>query len=324
MLFTSLDFLVLLIITFFIFYLIKKKVAQILILSLSSFVFYAYNNPSLLILLIVTILINTVVSFFTLNTDDNNKRKIYTTLGVIINLLILCTFKYSKLFAQIFISKNDPVFNFLVTIPLPIGISFFTFQGISLMIDTYKGKLSTAVVKPKILTYLFEITFFKAFFPQLISGPIVKAHDFIPQITVKYFKDIDWKFVFKRLTIGYFLKMVIADNLKSETYWLEFPYFQGFSSFELFILLFGYSIQIFADFAGYSHIAIGFAKLFGYDFPENFNFPYVSKSFSEFWTRWHISLSSFLREYLYFPLGGNRKGKLRTYINLIFKYVIIK
>jgi alginate O-acetyltransferase complex protein AlgI len=116
--------------------------------------------------------------------------------------------------------------------------------------------------------------------------------------------------------------MVIADNLKEFTYWITFPYFQGLKTLPLLGLLFGYSFQIFADFAGYSLIAIGLAKLFGYNFRDNFNFPYISTSFKEFWKRWHISLSSFLMEYLYIPLGGNKKGKARTYINLMLTMVL--
>lgn len=111
--------------------------------------------------------------------------------------------------------------------------------------------------------------------------------------------------------------MVIADNLKDQTFWMTYPYFEVYNSLSLIGLLFGYSLQIFSDFAGYSLIAIGIAKLFGYDLPKNFNFPYISKSFSEFWNRWHISLSTWLKEYLYIPLGGNRKGKIRTYFNLM-------
>ena len=120
----------------------------------------------------------------------------------------------------------------------------------------------------------------------------------------------------KKLILGFFLKMVIADNLNFITKNIAFPYFQGYSSGNLILLLFGYSMQIFADFAGYSLIAIGLGSLFGYQLPKNFDFPYISSSFSEFWRRWHISLSTWLRDYLYIPLGGNKKGELRTYFNL--------
>ncbi|MFZ1412078.1 MAG: MBOAT family O-acyltransferase, partial [Micropruina sp.] len=143
-----------------------------------------------------------------------------------------------------------------------------------------------------------------------------------PQITTKYFTGIDWEKAVGALVVGYFLKMVIADNMSEQTFWLTYPYFKGLSSITLIALLFGYSMQIFADFAGYSLIAIGLGHLFGYTLMTNFNFPYLSRSFSEFWKRWHISLSSFLREYLYIPLGGNRKGPVRTYINLMLTMVL--
>jgi alginate O-acetyltransferase complex protein AlgI len=204
-------------------------------------------------------------------------------------------------------------------LPLPIGISFFTFQGISLVVDVYKEKYCSnhELVSKSLITHAKQILFFKGFFPQLLSGPIVKAHDFIPQIGTKNINDIEWNFVFKNIVLGYFLKMVVADNLKDFTFLIAFPYFQGQSSLTLIAMLFGYSCQIFADFAGYSLIAIGLARLFGYNFKDNFNFPYISVSFKEFWKRWHISLSTFLMEYLYIPLGGNRKGEFRTYVNLM-------
>ena len=325
MLFTNFSFFVLLVTTFSVYYFFKQKTIQLLILIVSSFVFYAYSNPILLLLLMITILINVIISYYTIIEFSASKKKTLTTVGVILNIIILLFFKYSGLLASVFLSStNNPTYNFLVTIPLPIGISFYTFQGISLMLDTYNGKVNSYINKDNmnLKTYFLEVTFFKSFFPQLISGPIVKAHEFLPQIHVKYLKDIQWENVLKKIILGYFLKMVVADNLKTETFWLTYPYFLGFSTFELLVLLVGYSIQIFADFAGYSLIALGLAKLFGYDLIENFNFPYISKSFAEFWQRWHISLSTFLKQYLYIPLGGNRNGKIRTYFNLIIVMVI--
>ncbi|WP_332368437.1 MBOAT family O-acyltransferase [Spirosoma telluris] len=183
--------------------------------------------------------------------------------------------------------------------------------------DSYRSLIARTMLK-----HAEMVLFFKAFFPQLVSGPIVKAHDFLPQIKPKMFKAVRWEYCFRKLILGYFLKMVIADNLKDHTFTIAYPYFENMSSLTLVVLLFGYSIQIFADFAGYSLIALGLASLFGYQFPINFNFPYVSSSFSDFWRRWHISLSSFLREYLYIPLGGNRHGVTRTYLNLLLTMVL--
>jgi alginate O-acetyltransferase complex protein AlgI len=321
--FTSLIFVVLLTITFVIYYLPFLSAFQVPILILSSLTFYAYSQPGLLLLLLTSVLINIVSSYYVVY-GRTDRKKLCAVLGVSLNLSILIFFKYSPLFAHTFLNPKSSLGEFLVNIPLPIGISFFTFQGISLVVDVYKEKhfKATDVVPRSFLKHAQTILFFKSFFPQLISGPIVKAHDFLPQIRKKYFAEIDWISCFKTLLTGYFLKMVIADNLKDQTFWISFPYFQTQSSITLIVMLWGYSFQIFADFAGYSLIAIGLAKLFGYTLPQNFNFPYIATSFSDFWRRWHMSLSSFLREYLYIPLGGNRKGEIRTYFNLMLTMVL--
>lgn len=265
-----------------------------------------------------------ILSSYYVTYGNPDHRKLYATLGVVLNLAILIFFKYSPLFGRTLFQETNSIGEFLISIPLPIGISFFTFQGISLVVDVYKQKYFTdhQVIPPSLGQHAMRTAFFIGFFPQLVAGPIVKAHEFLPQIEAKKFKDIDWERCFRLLVLGYFLKMVIADNLKEFTFWITYPYFQGLKTVSLLALLFGYSFQIFADFAGYSLIAIGLAKLFGYNFKDNFNFPYISTSFKEFWKRWHISLSSFLMEYLYIPLGGNRKGKVRTYVNLMLTMIL--
>ncbi|UFH54596.1 MBOAT family protein [Spirosoma sp. KNUC1025] len=313
MLFNSFIFLGLLLITFILYYTPALSRFQILILILSSLVFYAYNQPALVLLLLSSALINVLTSYYVANLVGN-RRKYIATVGVVLNLSILAFFKYGALLESTLIDTN-----FLVNIPLPIGISFFTFEGISLLVDTYKGnnKSHVQLVDKSLYGHAKKTLFFISFFPHLVAGPILKANDFFPQIQRKHLKDINYDFCFKNLVIGYFLKMVVADNLNDLTYKIAYPYFEALSSVNLIVMLFGYSCQIFADFAGYSLIAIGLACLFGYRFNENFNFPYISTSFKEFWKRWHISLSSFLMEYLYFPLGGNRKGRARTYVNLM-------
>ncbi len=318
MLFNSLSFIILVVITLIIYYLPKFERFQIPTLVVSSFVFYAYHNPTLLVLLLSSITINILASYYVYHGPQKYEKAIATT-GVVLNIAILAFFKYSPLIGRTFLTPSNDLFHFLVSIPLPIGISFFTFQGISLMIDTFRHKNEMGIshlYSNNLKEHALNILLYKSFFPQLIAGPIVKAHDFIPQIKRKYFYDIKWDLAFGSLVTGYFLKMVIADNLKDYTFYIQYPYFLEYSSLTLLAMLFGYSIQIFADFAGYSLIAIGTSYLFGYNIMQNFNFPYISKSFSEFWTRWHISLSTFLKEYLYIPLGGNRKGKYRTYLNL--------
>ena len=273
-----------------------------------------------MLLLFFSIAVNSVTSYL-ICFKDLKYQKIIATIGVVINLAVLCFFKYTPLFANTFLSNGDNIERFLISIPLPIGISFFTFEGITLLVDTYNNNVSERRKKILIakdpLTHLTNVAFFISFFPHLISGPILKAYEFFPQIMQKKLKDINWDKTIKLLVTGCFLKTVIADNLKEQTANLSFPAFLTVPTSTLLFQLFGYSIQIFADFAGYSLIALGLASLFGYVLNQNFNYPYISTSFSEFWRRWHISLSSFLREYLYFPLGGNRKGRLRTYFNLL-------
>jgi alginate O-acetyltransferase complex protein AlgI len=275
------------------------------------------------LLLLFSVSINIISSYYIVYGNIKNK-KAFAIAGVVINLSILLFFKYSPLFAKTFFKDSNSIGEFLYTLPLPIGISFFTFQGISLVIDVYNEKhIENKILVPKsFFIHSKQILFFKSFFPQLISGPIVKAHDFIPQISTKSINDIQWDSFFKNMVLGYFLKLVVADNLHNFTFWITYPYFLEQSTLTLVIMLFGFSCQIFADFAGYSLIAIGVAKLFGYNFQDNFNFPYLSTSFKKFWKRWHISLSSFIMEYLYIPLGGNRKGELRTFLNLMTVMVL--
>jgi alginate O-acetyltransferase complex protein AlgI len=319
MLFNSIQFVFLVVVTTMLFYIPILRPLQSFILIIASFIFYASNEPILLLLLLFSISINILTSYFVYH-GEPNYRKAYAALGVVLNLGILAFFKYSPLGGRTFFTESSSLGNFLLSIPLPIGISFFTFQGITLLVDTLRNedhRRKFMLPHRSLPRHALNTSLYIGFFPQLIAGPIVKAHEFIPQIKPKFVSDIDWEYCFRHLLTGYFFKMVVADSLKDQTFWLAYPYFEGFGSSMLLMMLFAYSMQIFADFAGYSLIAIGTAGLFGYRIPENFNFPYISRSLSEFWRRWHISLSSFLKEYLYFSLGGNRKGNIRTYINLM-------
>lgn len=322
MLFNSFIFITLLLITLFLYYLPVFSKFQVQILIISSLVFYAYEAPALLLLLLFSASINILTSY-RVAYGKPHWRKAYATVGITLNLLILAVFKYSPLFANTFLDTGSSIGQFLILMPLPIGISFYTFEGISLLVDVYADKHQDKFLVDRSLQKHFNKTlFFVSFFPHLIAGPILKAYEFYPQIKQKSIKDIDTIPAFKNLVTGYFLKVVVADNLAMLTQKLAFPYLKTCSSTDLVVMLFGYSFQIFADFAGYSLIAVGLAKLFGYDIMQNFNFPYISASITEFWRRWHISLSSFLKEYLYIPLGGNRKGKIRTYLNLLITMVL--
>ncbi|MCU0545786.1 MAG: MBOAT family protein [Oscillatoriaceae cyanobacterium Prado104] len=333
MLFNSIEFLGFFAIVFALYYLPPLQKFQVPILIIASLIFYSWSSPALVLILLLSIFINATASFQVARIADKRQRFFWAAAGVVLNLLILSLFKYAALLtnfvADVFnIARNEGSIAYLfLTLPLPIGISFYTFEGISLIADvlTQKDKNATESnaestpvgVSPTFTQHLINTSFFISFFPNLLSGPILRSKTFYPQIEPKYLKDIPVNFVFRSLVVGYFLKMVIADNLKDYTFWISFPYYQGFGTLTNLTLLFGYSMQIFADFAGYSLIAIGFAAALGYRIPDNFNFPYISRSLSEFWRRWHISLSTWLRDYLYFPLGGNRKGKIRTYFNLM-------
>lgn len=322
MLFTSPAFVLLTLITVGLYYLPALRRVQVPILIGASLIFYAYNQANLLWLLLLSVTVNIIASYGVVYGPPAYRHP-FAVGGVVVNLLILCFFKYGPLLARTFGPGDAGAW--LISLPLPIGISFFTFQGISLVVDTYRNRDAAtyrSLIARNWAKHAERVLLFKGFFPQLVSGPIVKAHDFLPQIGPKYGRDIRWTYCFRTLTVGYFLKMVVADNLKDHTVGILYPYFENMSSLTLVVLLFGYSMQIFADFAGYSLIALGLAALFGYQFPINFNFPYVAESFSDFWRRWHISLSSFLREYLYIPLGGNRHGTFRTYANLLLTMVL--
>jgi alginate O-acetyltransferase complex protein AlgI len=257
---------------------------------------------------------------------SRDKARSWLFCAVALNLGALAFFKYAG-----FLSEQLPAGwlpaaarDWLRDIPLPVGISFYTFQGISLVVDVWRNEISESTAralagrKGKRWASIRDTSFYISFFPQLVAGPIVKAHEFVDQIGGKRWREIQWMVVRRCLIAGYFLKIFVADNLAEQTAALTLDSVTLASSgpFLLLPLLYGYSLQIFADFAGYSLIAIGLGALFGYRLPENFRFPYLSCSITEFWRRWHLSLSSWLRDYLYIPLGGNRKGSGRTYFNL--------
>ncbi len=322
MLFNSWEFVALVIATFFVYYLPFGKRCQIYVLLVASIIFYVVDSFWLLLLLLASGLMNAISSYMA---RYHGFPRLFATIGVVANLLLLSLFKYGGFFLKSFGDIDTELGHFLCVLPLPLGISFYTFSGISLVVDAYKDRLNPKFdqhSRPSFWIYIRDTMLYICFFPKLLAGPIVKSREFFDGINEKLLRNIDWQFVFKSLVVGYFLKMVIADNLKDFTFWLPFRYSGYMGSGSLLALVFGYSVQMFADFAGYSLIAIGVSALFGYRLPNNFNFPYVSRSFREFWKRWHITLSQFLMEYLYISLGGNRKGKLRTYINLLLTMML--
>ncbi|HWB48916.1 MAG TPA: MBOAT family O-acyltransferase [Stellaceae bacterium] len=323
MLFTEPAFLGFFAVVFGLYYLTPLRRWQVPLLVAASFGFYAYGQPSLLLLLLISAVLSAATSHAVMISRRQRTKRAWAIAGVAVNLGILGFFKYGGLIERSFFAGlvgADSPLGLLLSLPLPIGISFYTFHGISLIVDVSRSRDAVAgrsAPPPSPRRHLRNTLLYLTFFPQLVAGPIVKAHQFYPQIAPKRFSAIDWNGAAKALIVGYFLKRVVADNLQNATYLLTYPAYLTQSSLNLLVLDFGYSMRIFADFAGYSLIAIGLARLLGYELPQNFNFPYVAESFSEFWTRWHMSLSSWLREYLYYPLGGNRRGAGRTYLNLM-------
>jgi alginate O-acetyltransferase complex protein AlgI len=306
MTFTSWQFGIFVGVVFVAYYLPPLRAFQIQILVIASLFFYGYGQPELLPLLAIAALGTYLFMLLALR-----HRQLWLPIGIAFNLGLLAFFKYKFLF----IAPSSPdlagmgPISWLLQLPLPIGISFFVFHNISLLVDLTKRKETPPDLK---MIFLYII-----FFPQLVSGPITRAEMFMPQIARKYFADIAFVEAAKWILTGFFFKLYVANNLNEITSYMDFPLYETLQTQDRWLLVFLYSYQIYADFFGYSAIAIGLALLFGYRLPINFNLPYVATSFSEFWTRWHMSLSNWLRTYLYIPLGGNRHGSLRTYLNLM-------
>jgi alginate O-acetyltransferase complex protein AlgI len=331
MLFNSWNFLILLAITFFLYYAPWSRgrhgrAWQVTLALVASVIFYGWEDPKLIGLLAVSCMGNSIATgriILHKIAGDEARVQHWTRLAVAMNLALLGIFKYLSFLADMIPGLPVVWVDSLKAIPLPIGISFYTFHGISMIVDVARGQVTREADDlmskgGRFAKGVRDIGFYLLFFPQLVAGPIVKAKDFWPQIVSKRIEDIPWKLVIRTLITGYFLKMFVADNLSEQTTSLTLgaETLASNSPLNLAPLLYCYSLQIFADFAGYSLIAIGLAAMFGYQFPTNFNFPYLSTSITEFWRRWHMSLSGWLRDYLYIPLGGNRKGPARTYVNL--------
>lgn len=272
-----------------------------------SFFFYYKSSGWFVLLLAATSLIDWTVSRFMARTDVKWRRKVLATVSIIVSLSVLGYFKYANFFLWNWNRMVEGNFQPLDII-LPVGISFYTFQSISYVVDVYKGRVAPTA------TWL-EYVFFLSFFPALVAGPIVRADYFLPQIRSRYHATTTELYTALWMIItGIIKKAVIADYIAQYND-LIFANPTGYSGFESLMGVIGYTMQIYCDFSGYSDMAIGLALIMGFKLSRNFNFPYKSKNLTEFWRRWHISLSSWLRDYVYIPLGGNRRGTLRTYLN---------
>lgn len=314
--FNSLEYVIFLPVVFLLYWFVfKRHKWQNVFLLAASYLFYGWWDWRFLLLIAFTSVFSFACGILIENYKGNRKRqKAVNALNIAVNLAILGVFKYFNFFvgnlvellARFGISLDAPT----VKIILPVGISFYTFQALSYTIDIYKEKISAS---RNIITYATYI----AFFPQLVAGPIERAGNLLPQFGNKrvfnYEQAVDGC---RQLLWGFFKKIVIADNcaVAVDMVWNGYTTYSGINL--VVEGLFLYSIQIYCDFSGYSDMAIGIALLLGFRFNINFNSPYKSASITEFWRRWHISLSSWLRDYLYISLGGNRKGKVRQHLNL--------
>ncbi|MBQ7397489.1 MAG: MBOAT family protein [Clostridia bacterium] len=291
--------------TLLIYYAIPKKyvTAKNIELLIASLIFYAWGEPKNVILMLVSIAANYSFGLLFEKYDENKRiRKLVLIGSVVFNLGLLFYFKYLGFFT-----------GGRVTVILPIGISFFTFQIMSYTIDVYLRNVKTQRDPFKLALYI-------SLFPQLIAGPIVRYVDIEKELASRTY-DVDK--IFKgvtRFSVGLAKKVVISNTvglLADNIFKLDVT---QMSSATGWLGAIAYTLQIYFDFSGYSDMAIGLGHMMGFNFIENFNYPYISKSVQEFWRRWHISLSSWFRDYLYIPLGGNRKGKIRTYINLLIVF----
>lgn len=300
-------------ITFIVNLFLSTKQSNIWLL-IASLLFYAWGEPFFVLLMILSIIVNWLVGMGIAKSEGKLKRLILT-LGIVFDLGFLGYYKYAGFVVSLL---NRIVHHEIMSVPqiaLPIGISFFIFQAISYIVDVYRKdtEYSKSVV---------NVALYIAFFPQLIAGPIVKYRDINKQIEKR---KVNWVKVsdgFKRFIYGLAKKVLISNVLGL---CVDTIYSNDLSFIDYKVAWIGalaYTFQIYYDFSGYSDMAIGLGKMFGFDILENFNYPYVSKSISEFWRRWHISLGSWFREYLYIPLGGNRKGEIRTYINLCIVFFL--
>ncbi len=321
MLFNSFEFALFFSVVFFIYWAILSKnyKTQNLFLILSSYFFYSWWDWRFLSLIIFSSFSDFIIAHKIDKSTDKQKRIYYLKLSIILNIGLLAFFKYFNFFIDNFIIALDSIGlqtnSSTIKIILPIGISFYSFQTLSYTIDVYKNK-----IKPT--NDIMAFFAFVSFFPQLVSGPIERARNLLPQFCKKR------KFVIemssdgvRQILLGLFKKIVIADNCAIHVEDI-FDNFSEYSGVRLLLGAIFFAFQIYCDFSGYSDIAIGTAKLLGFSLMQNFSFPYFSRNIGEFWTRWHISLSTWFRDYLFIPLGGSKSGKWLSLRNIFIVFLV--
>jgi len=320
MLFNSIDFAIFLPTVFLIYWVFKShRSKQNIVILLASYIFYGWWDWRFLLLIVISSLVDYTVGLGLSKTDDSHKRKLLLLISIFVNLSFLGFFKYYNFFLenfiQAFIFFGHPINPQRLNIILPVGISFYTFQTLSYSIDVYKKKFTPT----KDIIAFFS---FVSFFPQLVAGPIERASNLLPQFlkkrTFQYSSAVDGM---RQLLWGFLKKIVIADNCAIYTYEV-FTNHTNYNGSELFLAAIFFAIQIYGDFSGYSDIAIGTSRLFGFDLKKNFAYPNFSRNMAEHWRRWHISLLSWLRDYVYIPLGGSRGTILSTIRNVFIVFLV--
>lgn len=318
MLFNSFAFILFFPIVCFIYWILPNKFRNIFLL-IASYYFYMNWNPTYGILILFSSIVTWISALWMKKERAINTKKAILVVCLLINLGILFIFKYANFISasinDVFIMLGIKMYIPQLDILLPVGISFYTFQAIGYTIDVYRK-----TIKPE--TNFFVYALFVSFFPQLVAGPIERAKNLLPQFHIKHSFNADKAIQGLRLILwGYFMKLVVSDRL---AVYVDSVYdnVSYHSSSSIILASVFFAFQIYCDFGGYSNIAIGCAKVMGFDLMVNFNRPYLSKSVAEFWRRWHISLSTWFKDYVYIPLGGNRCSKKRNYMNLLITFAV--
>lgn len=318
MLFNSSAFLIFFPIVVLAYYIIPRKIKNYWLLAASLF-FYACWNVKYLALLLFSIVVTYVSAILMDKADTPRRKRVILVLCLVLNFAVLFFFKYFNFLSDSVVRAGA---RFGLIIPslhhsflLPVGISFYTFQALSYSVDVYKGEISPE-------KNFFKYALFVSFFPQLVAGPIERSGNLLPQFDEEHrFDATEVKHGLELMLWGFFEKLVIADRVAIFVNQI-YDHYTGYAFFEIALATIGFAIQIYCDFGGYSHIAIGAAEVLGIKLSRNFEQPYLAVSIKDFWRRWHISLSTWFRDYVYIPLGGNRKGKLRKYINLMITFLV--
>ena len=313
MVFSSLEFIFIFLPIFFIIYYVAKDKYKNFIILIFSLLFYSFGEPVYILLLLLSSVVDYSNGFF-INKfkDDKKKKRIFLIISIIVNLFLLGFFKYADFFIDNINLFGLNVKNF--NLALPLGISFFTFQTMSYSIDVYKGNIN---YEKNFINYMAYVSMF----PQLVAGPIVRYKDISKELKKRTHTFENYSEGLFRFLTGLFKKVLIA-NTMGYVFGILTSDVSSISLVGAWLGALSFALQIYFDFSGYSDMAIGLGKMMGFTYPENFNYPYIAESITDFWRRWHITMSTWFKDYVYIPLGGSKKGSVRTIINLFIVWFL--